>query len=370
MWHWTLKSLLNAPLTLLTSVAATSAAFLLVILFEAVFAGESKQIVAYPENADADIWVMQSGVSNMHMATSYMADWKMADIREVPGVAEIDGILYLNTVSETAGQRWFTYVVGLDVAGTLAGPWMMEAGTDQPGPGEAVVPAAFAAVAGLSLGDTLQIADHEFMITGLSRGTFSMSNSIVFVTRTDLENIMSALDIVSFVLVKIESGGNATSIASDIERSVEDISALPAEQFIENDRQMAMQMGVETIAIMTLIGGALAALMIAFTIYSQVARQRRELAVAKALGATNRLLYACVAGQALAVALASMTLAVLLAILAIPLINALIPQLTLALTGTSVVRVSLVGIVVALLASFIPARQIASVDPLSAFQAR
>lgn len=63
----------------------TPCAFLLVLLVEAAFAGESERIVACLNRADADVWVMQSGVSNMHMTTSYLADWKVAEIRDVPG---------------------------------------------------------------------------------------------------------------------------------------------------------------------------------------------------------------------------------------------------------------------------------------------
>jgi putative ABC transport system permease protein len=370
MWRWTLKSLFTAPLTLIASVGATAGAFLLVMLFEALFVGESKQIVAYLEQADADVWVAQSGVSNMHMATSYLADWKVGEVRAVAGVEAVDAILYLNTVTESAGKRWFSYVVGLDVPSLQAGPSSMAAGTNQLRSNEAIVPVAFASMAGATLGDTLRVTDRDFTITGLSHGMFSMANSIVFITRRDLEDIMSALDIVSYILVKTAPGADATEVAARIERTVENVTALPADQFIQNDRDMAMQMGVEVIRVMTLIGGALAVLLVAFTIYSQVARQRRELAVAKALGATNGALFASVAAQAAAVALTGGVLAVVLAILVMPLITALVPQLTFELTISAVVRVGIAGVAVSLLASLVPAHQVARVAPLSAFQER
>jgi putative ABC transport system permease protein len=370
MLRWTMKNLLMAPLSLVASITAAAGAFLLVMLFEAVYAGEAKQIVAYLEHADADVWVMQSGVSNMHMATSYLADWKVAEIREVPGVEAVDAILYLNTVTETGGRQWFSFIVGLDVPSRQAGPWSMAAGIDQPGPGEAVVPVAFAEMTGLALGDAVRITDRDFTIVGLSRETFSMANSIIFITRPDLEDIMTSLDIVSFMLVRATPGVSAAELAANIERLVDDVSALSRAEFIENDRRLAMQMGVETIALMTLIGGALAVLLVAFTVYSQVARQRAELAIAKALGAGNRALYATVAAQAAVIAIASLVLAVLLAVTTMPLIAAAVPQLTLELTGASVMRVTVVGIGVALLAALLPARQIARVDPLSAFHGR
>ncbi|NIO39376.1 MAG: FtsX-like permease family protein [Burkholderiales bacterium] len=369
MWHWTFKSFLTAPLTLLASIAAAGGALLLAMLFEAVYAGEAKQVVGYVENADADVWVMQRGVSNMHMATSYLSDWKVNEVREVPGVAAVEPILYLNTVVDAGGKRWFSFVVGLDPNSQRAGPWSMATGRAQPQPGEAVVPKVFAEMTGLDLGDTVFITDHAFTVAGFSIDTFSMGNTVIFVTRPDLEDIMTSLDIVSFMLVKGEPGIDPVALAKDIEREVEKVHALPSEQFVINDKVLVMQMGVETIALMTAIGGALAILLVAFTIYSQVARQCRELAVVKALGATNRSLYISVAVQALFITLASAIFATGLALALMQLTAALIPQVTLSLTANAVMKIAVVGVGVALVASIIPARQIARVDPLSAFQA-
>ena len=369
MWRWTLKGLVAEPVALSVSVAAAGCAFLLVMFFEAVYEGESDQVVAYVANADADVWVMQRGVSNMHMATSYLTDWKLEQTKRLPGVAAVEGILYLDTVITGADQQWFAYIVGLEKASRQGGPWAMAAGRAQPKAGEAVVPAEFAKMSDLDLGDTIRIADRDFTVVGFSEGTFSIANSILFVAKRDLEGIMSALDIVSYGLVKLEPNVDPAQAARQIEQAVDKVQALPAEQFVRNDRIMAMQMGVETIALMTLIGGALAALLIAFAIYSQVARQRRELAVAKALGATHRALYLRVALQAVVITLASVIVATALALIVMPIATALIPSVTLKLTAEAVLRVAIVGLVVALAAALVPARQVARVDPLAAFQA-
>lgn len=368
MWRWALKSLLMDPLGLTVSVAAAASAFLLVLLFEAVWNGESEQIVAYVANADADVWVMQSGVSNMHMATSYLSDWKATQVRNLPGVADAESILYLNTVIEMGEQRWFSYIVGLEPAASRAGPWRMAAGRSQPRAGEAVVPAMFRRLGSLQLGDPIRITDRSFAVVGFSEDTFSMANSVIFVTKNDLEDIMTSLDIVSFILVKAENGIDPGTLAGQIEQAIDKVHALPARQFIENDRRMALKMGVETIALMTFIGGALAALLVGFTIYSHLARQRRELAVAKALGATNGGLYASVILQAVIITATSVIVATGLASLTAPLVTALIPEVTLLLSTSAISRIAAIGLAVALLASLVSARQLNQVDPLTAFR--
>jgi putative ABC transport system permease protein len=192
----------------------------------------------------------------------------------------------------------------------------------------------------------------------------------VFVTRTDLEDIMMSFDIVSFILVKTAAGADTAGVAMNIERAVDKVRAISATQFQRNDKELVLQMGVEAIALMTLIGGAVAALLVAYSIYSHVERQRRELAVAKALGAASLSIYASVALQAAVITLASIVLAVSLAFVVMPLITALVPQVRLELTTVAVARIAIVGIAIGLLASLVSARQIARVDPLSAFKGR
>ncbi len=368
MLRWALRSLVSRPLAFGVGVAAAASALLLVMFYEAVWAGEGENIIAYPLNAGADVWVMQRGVTNMHMATSYISDYKVRQIRGLPGVASAEPILYLNTVVEAGARQWFAYVVGLDPPAERTGPWDMAAGKRVPAPGEAVVPDVFGDVTGLELGSPLRIVDHEFEIVGLSRGTFSMANSVIFVTRQDVEDIMSSLDIVSFVLVTAGEGVSPDALASRIEDGIEKVEALPTGQFLENDRQLALQMGVETVALMTFVCSILAVLLIGFTVYSQVARQRRELAVAKALGVRNSSLYASVCLQAAVLGVSSVALAAILAVVLMPIVTSAIPMVTLKLTAVSVFRTAIVGVVIAVLASLIPAWRIARLDPMSAFQ--
>ena len=368
MLRWALRSLLSRPIAFAVSVAAAASALLLVMFYEAVWAGEGENIIAYPRNAGADVWVMQQGVTNMHMATSYISDYKVRQIRELPGVSAAEPILYLNTVVEAGGRQWFAYVVGLDSPAERTGPWAMATGRREPGPGEAVVPDVFTTVTGLNIGSALRIVDHEFEIVGLSRGTFSMANSVIFVTREDVEDIMSALDIVSFVLVTADQGVSPEALAERVEQEIQKVEALPTDRFLENDRQLALQMGVETVALMTVVCSVLAVLLIGFTVYSQVARQRRELAVAKALGVKNLSLYVSVGLQAAVLGIASVALAAILAFVLMPIVTASIPMITLQLTAVSVVRIAIAGILVAVLASLVPAWRIARLDPMTAFQ--
>ncbi len=368
MLRWTWKSFLTEPWHLLASACAIGSAFALVLFFEAVFAGESRQIVAYIQHSEADVWVMQEGVSNMHMATSFVSDWKADVTARVAGVNKVTPILYLNTVMRAGEGNWFSFIVGLDGHDPRAGPWAVADGEALPRQGEALVPETLARLAKLEIGDFISIAGHRLVISGLTEGTFSMANSVTFVTMDDLSEIMSTFGSMSYFLVDGSPGVDARDLARRIESEVEKVSAVPHDAFVDNEREVAMQMGVEIIWLMTVIGGALAVLLTGFAVYASTARREREFAVLKALGFRNRSVYASVMVQASMLAMLGVSLAVGLVIAVTPMTARYAPQVTLQVTPDAVMRIVIAAFVVALLACLVPARRVVRVDPLSAFR--
>lgn len=368
MLRWSLKSLVYEPLHLMGSVAAVAGAFALVIFFEAVFAGESRQIVAYLRHSDADVWVMQKGTSNMHMATSFVSDWKVERVGEVEGVSKVTPILYLNTVMRVGDSNWFSFIVGLEEDDPRAGPWTRVDGKRLPGQGEVVVPDVLARLSGMGIGDVVAIAGHDFRIVGLSEGTFSMANSVAFVTLDDLADVMSTFGTMSYFLVDAVPGVKPETLAESIRNEVEKVNAVPVEDFIDYDWDLAMQMGLEIIGMMTVIGGALAILLTGFTVYTHISRRQREIAVMKALGVPDRQIVASVLAQTACIAALGFLVAASLVAIASPLTEAFVPQVTLAITAAALARVGLIVLVVTIVATIVPLRRVMRVDPAASFQ--
>jgi putative ABC transport system permease protein len=368
MLTWLIKTLWRQKGGVLTSATGVALALVLVVVMDAAFVGESNQIVAYIRHKDADVWVMQQGVNNMHMATTFVWDWKAERIANLPGVNQATAILYVNTVIKAGGRNWFTYVLGLEPDGQRAGPWLMASGKSHPGPGEIVLPQVFSDMTGLMLGDKAEIADQEFTIVGFSSETFSMANSIAFVSFSDLEEVLSTSGTISFVLVDAEPGQNTQELAARIEQQVDKVTAIPQQRFIDNDLQIALLMGVEIVSFMTIIGSVLASLIVAFTVYSQMIRRKRELAIAKALGWHNKSLYLAAFVQTAIVTSLAFGIALLISLFLLPVLSALVPQITLDVTAEALIRMGVIALVIAMLVTIIPARMIARVDPITALK--
>ena len=368
MLNWTFRELISAPQQLFASVAAVAGAFALVLFFEGIFAGESEQIVALIDRTDADVWVMQKGVGNMHMTSSFVADWKMDAVAEVEGVASVSPILYLNSAIKAGGRNWFSFVVGLEEGDQRAGPWLPAGGDRLPRQGTAIVPDIFALDANLEIGDTVRIAGRDFTVAGFSSDTFSMANSITYVTMTDLGDSMSTIGSFSYMMVDADPGVDPAELAARIMDEVEKVNALPRAEFSARDYSIAVQMGLEIVWMMTLIGGAVAVLLTGFIVHSHISERERELAVMKALGVRSQAIYASTMLQALAIGALAFLLAVGLLLAAIPLTEWLMPKISLAMTGEALLRTGSTALVVSLVASVIPVRRVLSVDPVTAFQ--
>jgi putative ABC transport system permease protein len=366
--RWTLKEMRRARFRVLASAAAVAAAFTLVTVFESIWTGEVEQVVAYIENTEADVWVMQRDVKNMHMASSFVRDTKRDQVAEVEGAAQVDAILYMSTLIEAGDRGWFSYIVGVERRGQLGGPWAMTAGSDEVQPGEAIVPSVLARLSNVGLGDRISVAGSIFRITGLSEGTFSMGNPVTFVNSLDLASILTLAGYDSYILVKARPGVSAEVLAAQVRAHVEDVEVLTAREFADSDRVLGKQMGVEVIALMTIIGTSLAVLLVMFVLYIHTSRIQRELAVLKALGFRNRHLYTAVALQAIVITGLGFLLAVVLALSLQALAPSLLPQLAVKVTGPVLAKVGIAGLLVATLATLVPARRVGAVDPMSVFQ--
>ncbi len=74
-----------------------------------------------------------------------------------------------------------------------------------------------------------------------------------------------------------------------------------------------------------------------------------------------------VTAQATVISVISVLVALLLALVLVPLTDALVPQVTLRITGSAIERIAVLGVTVALVSSLVPARRIARADPVTAF---
>ncbi len=366
--RWGFKTLTMQKAATLASMVGISFSFLLALFFAAVWQGETEQIVAYPKKMNPDLWIMQEGVANMHMASSFVWDWKGEAIAKMPEVERVTGFLYLNTVIQVKDNKLFGFVVGLTGEANRAGPWALSDGRSLKAPDEIIVPDTLRSIFGLTKGDTVQIVDKDYRVVGFSQGTYSTANPVFFVLKEKLQDSLASEGTLSYFLLDAKPDVDIKALQQKIMAEIDNINVVSQAQFIANDYEMATQMGAETILIMTLICSTLAALIIGYACYSLAIKKRKELAIIKAMGGKAHQLVTVVLLQSISVTLLAYVLAIVFLLLLSVAMPWVAPQITVALSLSLLVKPAPFAFIIAIIGSIYPAIKLVRLDPAIAYK--
>ncbi|MHB1131029.1 MAG: ABC transporter permease [Chloroflexota bacterium] len=362
------RNLLQDRVGLLVSVGGVALALLLILALDGIVAGSLDRLTAYIKNTGAQIYIAQPQVRSMHMAATAIPLSKAAQVRTMPGVGQVDPLLYASSAITAGDKRQLAYVYGFEPAGSRSGPWQLAAGSAELGPGEAVIDALAASQLGVGLGDEVWLLGRPFRVRGLSEGTYNFINSLAFVRLDDFAAARGQSDTASYLLVWLLGDESAEQAAARIRAAVADVEVTTSAQFAREEASLVRDMTAEIMVIMNTIGFIIGLAAAGLTVYTATLAKLPEYGVLKALGAGNGWLYRTVAAQAIW----SVALATVIAIaLAYGLATAgatLVPGLYVLIELESVARAVGAAGVIAVVAALLPVRQVAGLDPASVFR--
>ena len=368
MFRVALRNLFQNKVRLAVSTGGVALALVLILTLDAIFTGVEQQISAYIDHTGADVWVSQSGVRNLHMASSTLPESTIADIAAVPGVASVTPILYMTNMLAVGQDRSLAYVIGLPPDPAAGRPWRVTAGKAVPATGEAIIDRGVANTLGVGMGGTVTILGREFTIAGLSEGTASLTNSVAFITMDDFASLRSSPQTVSFLLIKDSAGVSPNTVAARIQTEVGGITAQTRTAFASQERQIVQDMSTDIITIMNSVGFLIGLAVMALTVYTATLARRAEYGMLKAVGArTSNLSFIVLAQAAYSVAL-GLGLALALTALQSAVVPIVATNLSLQISILSVLKVATVSLLLAALSALLPIMQIARLDPAIVFR--
>ena len=364
------RNLFQNKARLVISVGGVALALLLILSLDAVFTGVERQITAYIEYSDADVWVSQADVLNMHMASSSLPDSVTRKVRAVPGVESVTPILYLTNNVVYEDERNLAYIIGLPESAEMGSPWKISSGRSLPGEDEAIIDRTIAEKAGIKLSDRVEILGEEFEVSGLSEGTASLVNSVAFISIDDFEDLRGNYNTISFLLVKIVEGESPEVVAARIQAQIRDVTAQTRTNFATQERRVVKDMSTDVVTIMNLIGFLIGLAVMALTVYTSTLSRRREYGMLKALGARSTHLYLTVLAQAFLSVILGFFFGLAITLSLALIIPAIGSNLALEVSWASLLKVGSVSLVIAAVSAMLPIRQIARLDPAMVFRGR
>ena len=364
------RNLTNEPTRMAISVAGIALALVLILVIAGIFAGSEEFAVAYIKNEPAPIWLMQSGVANMHMSSSYISPEMITEAEQIEGVKDITGVLYTGGNLVSGEDSIIGYIIGVDPQAEIGGPWKLVEGRQNPGQGEIVIDAELAKRLGVELGDEVSLFNTVHTIIGLSRGNFGIGSSMVFINKLALSEWMVVpRDAASFALVNPEDGIDVDALSARMRSELPDLNVMQQAEFAASDKDLIRQMGVDIIRAMNIIAYIVGLLVIGLTIYTATLERSREYGMLKALGANNARLAVVVLCQALTSAALGILLGAGLAYGIAALITRVSPDMLILIDPVYVWNQVPILAVVTGIAALLPASRIANLDPMIVFKA-
>jgi putative ABC transport system permease protein len=364
------RNLFQNKIRLVISVGGVALALLLILSLDAIFAGVEQRITVYIDNSGADVFVAQSDVRNMHMASSSLPDSVRRKVKTLPGVASVTPIQYQSNYVVMNDERNLAYIIGLPENAGFGGPWDISSGRSLPGEGEAIIDRTVAEESGVKLGDDVEILGEDFEVVGLSEGTSSLVNSVAFISTKNFEELRGSYDTFSFLLAKVSAGESSEVVAARIQARIRDVTAQTRDDFARQERKVVKDMSTGVIAIMNLIGFLIGLAVMALTVYTATLAHRAEYGVLKALGARNGHLYRTVLAQALLSVAFGFAIGLAITLVVATIVPRLGLSMVLVVGGASLLKVGSISLLIAGMAAILPIRQIAGLDPARVFRGK
>lgn len=349
-------------------VGSSGVAFgvVLVVIIVGVYNAMNVMVTNSVTSANADLWVGSEGsVGSMHVQSNLSMD--LADnIRLIEGVQEVRGLIRTPIAIEMNDDRYLLYVQGYDTESDMGGPWEISEGVSRPSQGEIIIDSVFARKNSLGIGDNIEILGHEFEITGISDETSLLIAYMVFVPLEDAVALMPENTVNYFLITTNVLPGQ---VATKIEENISGVSVLPSEKVADLAKGEILGGFLPILFVIVGVGLLVGVVMVGLTIYTLTVERSQEYGVLKAIGAGNRHLYMIVAKQALLLSALGFLLGGLLSGIVIYFAGMFVPEFIITVTVPILGWIFLLFLFMGLVASYIPARKVAKVDPATVFRA-
>lgn len=369
MLHLALRNLFQSRTKALIAMGGVALAFMLIFSLDAVLAGLEGRIASFIERTGADVWVAQSGVRNMHMASSTVPRAVTAEVASVPGVAEAVPIRYLTNVIVAGDTQYVAYVIGLPDGAKVGRPAKVVSGAAMPRVREVVIDGALRQE-GAKVGDTVRILGSDFRIGGLAEGLASTLSSLAFIRLEDFDRLIGNDRTASYVLVRLEPGASPDEVAARIETTVDGVTASSTATFGEQERRVVRDMSTDIAVIMNLAGFLIGLAVMTLSVYTATVSRLPEFGLLKALGAAGRHCYGVVLAQAGVTVAVGLVVGLAFTFAVSSVAPSVDPLLYMQVTWPSVAKAVSASLIVAALAAIAPMLQIAGLDPAIVFRRR
>lgn len=363
------RNLVREKTRLAISVGGVAVAVMLILLLRGLYTGVNEQAAQYLRSVGADMWIGQAGTrGGFGHSVSVLPAELRSDLERVEGVTDVAPLFGRPVVVTAGGEDDDLFLMGYDVASGVGGPPEVIEGAQHPAAGEIILDRVFADEAGLDVGDDIEVSGRSLRVAGIGTGGNSLITQYAWVTIAEVEQVSGTPGIVSYFVVRAANGATPERVARDVASAVPGTTVTLSGEFVSDSTADIRESFVPILFVLVIIAVVVGTSVIGLTIYTSVLEKRQEYGVLKALGFSNRRLFGIVCRQALVAGLLGLAAGALLSIVVSGAIERLLPEFVTILHASDYALVVAATAAMSGLASILPVRRIAKLDPASVFR--
>jgi putative ABC transport system permease protein len=355
-------NLVHRPLRSLISIVAIALEVTLILLIVGLCVGMLNDSKARQAGIGADVVVMPPGSAYIVGLTGAPMPIKIRDVlAKLPHVVSVAPV-----VTNVSAKGTIEVINGIDLKSyeSLGGPFRYLHGGPFQGPDDALIDDILARSKKIKVGDTIEILDHKFRVSGIvepGRGARK------FVEIATMQDLIGAAGKASIFYLKLDDPANADAV-------VDEIKQVPGmETYVASSMAYYLSMmtvnhlpGLSAfIAVVIGISVAIGFIVIFQAMYTAVMERTREIGILKSLGASKVYIVNVILRETTSLAIAGIVVGILISLAARAAIDSR-STLRVVITGYWLLMTTIIAIVGAILGALYPALRAAQKDPIEA----
>jgi putative ABC transport system permease protein len=358
-----LANLVHRPIRAIISIFAVAVEVTLILLIVGIMLGMLNDSSSRQAGVGADVLVQPPGASLFMGVSGAPVSQKVADVlRPLPHVTAVAPVV---AQLSTAGNVQVIDGIDLQSFEAVGGPLTYVSGGPFQGPYSMIVDDLEAGSKHRKVGDTVEVLNHEFTITGIvehGRGARQ------FVPIQTLQDITGAQGKASIFYVKLDNPNNADEVVKEI-KNVPGMSQYGVHSVKEYLSLMTSSgvPGLNTVIRVVIgISMIIGFIVIFQAMYAAVMERTREIGILKSLGAGKLYIVGAILRETLLIAVGGVILGIAISYAARSGLKARFQTLPVMITNAWLLRATVIAIIGSLLGALYPALKAAQKDPIDA----
>jgi putative ABC transport system permease protein len=356
-------NLVHRPIRSLISIVAIALEVTLILLIVGLSLGILNDTRQRQAGIGADVIVMPPGSSFIVGLTGAPMPIRVGNVlAKLPHVEVVAPVI---TMISSAGS--LEVIAGIDLPSyeKLSGGFHYLKGGPFQGPYDALVDELFAQAKHAKVGDTIEILNNNFRISGI---VAAGKGARKFIPISTLQDLMGAKDKASIFYLKLDNPANADAVVQEI-KNVPGMEKYVASSMVTYLSMMTPSNypGLRTfINVVIGISVIIGFIVIFQAMYTAVMERTREIGILKSLGASKLYIVNVILRETVLLAICGIVLGIVVSLVARAGLAQKLPLLRVVVSGGWILRATGIAVAGAIVGALYPAFKAAQKDPIDA----